>query len=589
MQQTGGVFQAGPSSNFLIQGGQFVQNGPAPPVHNCYDADDGFKHLQAHVAPTAYASQQVGDAPKCHPNTRTAVLNAIMDWVVVAAVGLQWILWLNGAAGAGKSAIARSIVDLCLKQQIVIARFFFFRADPTRNNTKPVVATLAYQLIKSIPSLDSLITLIIRSDPLIFNESIETQFEALIFEPLRRLHKESRFMKPIVFLLDGVDECHGDDSQVNLIRTITQFVAKRIVPLIVIFSSRAESQLQMAFNSPTVDSILRRLPLDTDYRAANDIRLFLDDSFSEIKSTHRFRSSIDHDWPAPSLIQEIVDKSSSQFIYASVVIKFISSPRFHPVQQLEIVRGLRPAGELTPFAQLDALYRHIFSQVHDHRAISILAVVILSDFPYIKHICEMLDITSNDIHVALADLTSVISYIGARDGTAITFLHASLPDFLLDESRAQQFYIDKGLWHAQFALIFLRKRLSSGPKNLIPHHLSQARCNPQLREAVYTFSPANYISWKPALWSFYINTIKKMDFDDGGRVYRHQLDVVVRHMDKYYPTEMHYLDEKHDITAILGKIASEKEAILRDIVNSGRKVSFWMRSRSCLARVFKKQ
>ena len=39
MQQTGGVFQAGPSSSFLIQGGQFVQNTSAQPVHNCYDAD----------------------------------------------------------------------------------------------------------------------------------------------------------------------------------------------------------------------------------------------------------------------------------------------------------------------------------------------------------------------------------------------------------------------------------------------------------------------------------------------------------------------------------------------------------------------
>ncbi len=45
MQKTGGVggvIQMGPSSNILIQGGQFVQNTstqPVAPVHNCYDAD----------------------------------------------------------------------------------------------------------------------------------------------------------------------------------------------------------------------------------------------------------------------------------------------------------------------------------------------------------------------------------------------------------------------------------------------------------------------------------------------------------------------------------------------------------------------
>ena len=49
---------------------------------------DGFKHLQAHVAPTAYASHQDSDAPRCHPNTRKAVLNTIMDWVNVATIRL---------------------------------------------------------------------------------------------------------------------------------------------------------------------------------------------------------------------------------------------------------------------------------------------------------------------------------------------------------------------------------------------------------------------------------------------------------------------------------------------------------------------
>ena len=76
---------------------------------------DGFKHLQAHVATTAFDSDDIVDAPKCHPNTRKAVLDNIMNWITIqTAMRVQWILWLNGAAGAGKSAIGRSIVALCL-------------------------------------------------------------------------------------------------------------------------------------------------------------------------------------------------------------------------------------------------------------------------------------------------------------------------------------------------------------------------------------------------------------------------------------------------------------------------------------------
>ncbi|KJA16852.1 hypothetical protein HYPSUDRAFT_1056006 [Hypholoma sublateritium FD-334 SS-4] len=576
MQQAGGIFQQGPRSRFLDPGEEYVQHSYGGKIHTCYDADpDGFRHLHAHVAPAAYASQQEGDAPKCHPNTRTAVLTAIIHWMTVATMGLQWILWINGAAGAGKSAIARSVIDLCIEQGIVIVRFFFFRTDSTRNTIKPIVATLAFQLIQLIPELNSIISPKIASNPLIFHESLETQFKVLIFESLRQLHKESPFEKAMVFLLDGVDECSGDDNQANLIRTIAEFVAEKTVPLIVIFSSRAESQLKMTFNSPKIDNVLRRLPLDTDYRAADDIRLFLDDSFTEIKNTHTFRSSIDPEWPAPSLVREIVDKSSNQFIYASVVVKFISSPRLHPVQQLEIVRGLRPAGDLTPFAQLDSLYRHIFSQVHDiARVTAILALDILSGMPYNQqYICEMLGIEREDIDVALADLTSVISYAAGQ----ITFLHASLPDFLQDQSRAQQYYIDRGVWCAQLTVTLLTKRLSY--MSTLATYLGQAKCTPQLREAVYATSPAIF-SWHPATWSTYIDIIQKMDFGDGGEVYRHQLDMVVRHMDKDCPQEMHRLHE-HDIDGILDEIERER--------GPGRKTSLWVRSKIHLAKVFKKK
>ncbi len=411
-----------------------------------------FKQLQANVATTAYATQQEGDAPKCHPNTRTAILNTIMDWILVATMGIQWILWVNGAAGSGKSAIGRSVVDLCLEQQIVIARFFFFRTDPTRNTIKPFVSTLVYQLIKFIPTFKSKIIAIIHSDPLIFDESLETQFKVLIFEPLRQIHKESPLQKAIVFLVDGIDECGGDENQVNVIHTIAQFVAEKSVPLIVIFASRTESQLKMAFDEPTVDGILRRLPLDTDYRAADDIWRFLNDSFAKIKTTHPFRSSIPPKWPTPSLLQEIVNNSSNQFIYASVVIKFVSLSRLHPVQQLEIVNKLRPTGELMPFAQLDSLYQHIFSRVHNiTRVTEILAAAILGVSPDKEIINHTIGIASDDIDIALADLASVVSY----DTGDITFLHASLPDFLLDQSRSQQYYIDKGLWCEHFAIKYL--------------------------------------------------------------------------------------------------------------------------------------
>ncbi len=58
------------------------------------------------------------------------------------------------------------------------------------------------------------------------------------------------------------------------------------MPVIVIFSSREEPQISMAFHNINIEGNLRILSLDTDYRADGDFRLFLDDFFTKIKETH---------------------------------------------------------------------------------------------------------------------------------------------------------------------------------------------------------------------------------------------------------------------------------------------------------------
>ena len=213
----------------------------------------------------------------------------------------------------------------------------------------------------------------------------------------------------------------------------------------------------MEFRSPQIAKTTRSLPLDDHYLPDHDIRLFLADSFRSVKETHPFNDLLDADWPTPTLIGEIVTKSSGQFIYAAVVMKFISTPHLHPAQQLDIIRGLRPSGTLTQFAELDALYRHIFSQVRDiARTTLVLVYFILGNATLLRRCAEVLEISEVDIHIALADLTSVVSVSSSIDGE-IRFLHASLPDFLLDKARSQEFYIDKAYWSTRFSIGFFDK------------------------------------------------------------------------------------------------------------------------------------
>ena len=112
-----------------------------------------MKLLQRHIAPGAFHnSDERYDAPKCHPRTRRAVLEKIMDWAKDANK-VALFLWLYGPAGAGKSAIAQTIAELLEEAGFLAAAFFFSRNAVGRNDKAPLVATLVYQLVKSVPEI----------------------------------------------------------------------------------------------------------------------------------------------------------------------------------------------------------------------------------------------------------------------------------------------------------------------------------------------------------------------------------------------------------------------------------------------------
>ena len=363
---------------------------------------------------------------------------------------------------AGKSAIGRSIVDRCISRNIPIARFFFFRTDSTRNSIKPLVATLLHQLLQIIPDLRAIVIPIIELDSLIFTKSLKTQFEVLIFDPLRELKRKSRNLHTVVLFFDGVDECNDKDDQVKLIQIVADFVLSDSYPALAFFASRTEDQISTVFRSASISNITLNLPLDDKYLPDEDIRVFLDDSFDEIKRTHPFARLLDSNWPTVPEVEAIVEKSSGQFIYASVVIKFCSMLDLHPKQQLDIVLGLRPRGALTPFAQLDALYQHIFSQVRDIKVTSlILAINIrpVNSSLSIEESASLLGMETADIYVALASLQSVVD---CSTNTHIRFLHASLTDFLLDKERSLEYYIHRPAWSTRLSVIAHQFVISNG-------------------------------------------------------------------------------------------------------------------------------
>ncbi|KAF9524309.1 hypothetical protein CPB83DRAFT_910074 [Crepidotus variabilis] len=432
------------ANNVQFSGGTFTQT---------YGNKSPLEALHEKSAPGAFHnSQERFDSPKCHPDTRVAVVEDIVEQIKIAVVST--IIWLYGAAGAGKSSIAQTIAEMCNKEKLLNGSFFFFRTAPLRNNAKRLAASLAYQLGRTIPSTLQYIAAYIETDPAIFDCSLEDQLLRLFIEPLHQAFESNPQSCPdrALLVLDGLDECDTPQVQRYILKVLGKILPTTPIPIIVLIASRPETHISSIFDSLEELSNITTFPigLNDKYDADGDIRIYTNDRLKQIKRSHHLRTHIPEDWPTPQDIEWIVHKASGQFIFAATIVRFLESSSHLPNKQLQIAidSSQRFSSEVSksPFAALDALYLQILSGVGDDQVI-VLAILyhILDIKPFgstftAYSIARCFHFDPGEVQVHLSSLTSLVKFEPEPD-LPIRIYHASLRDFLLDEGRSQSFYI----------------------------------------------------------------------------------------------------------------------------------------------------
>ncbi|KAF8965628.1 hypothetical protein BDZ97DRAFT_2057926 [Flammula alnicola] len=447
------------AQEFSINGGQFtnVERGDVSNFH-VYNMETDARHgramniLRQNIASGAfYDSAERFDPPKCHPQTRKAIIRKIMEWIEDPE-NLRYFLWMYGPAGAGKSAIAQTVAEMCAKAGILAASFFFSRTSPGRNNKTHFIASLSYQLSLSIPGMRVHVATAVEHDPSIFSRSLFSQMQALIINPLKQttVGEETQgplSSRPRFIIIDGLDECDNANtsSQTEILDALAASVNELTTPLLFLIASRPEHDIRQAFNSSSMRSLMTGMPLDDSYKPDADICVFLKAKFAEIKEKHPSRAYLPAEWPSVHDINHLVYKSSGQFIYAVTVMKYIDSRHILPTLRLKVVLGLLSAENDAdrPFGQLDALYHHILSSVYDAnlpKALEILSWSILDSkncsWP-LAFADNLFSHHSGDTLLIMSDLHALL-HIPEVDSTdqRLRILHASFSDFLLDQSRS---------------------------------------------------------------------------------------------------------------------------------------------------------
>ncbi|KAF5310531.1 hypothetical protein D9619_007699 [Psilocybe cf. subviscida] len=432
------------------------------------------------------------DAPKCDEGTRTSMILGMKKFVQDGdATSSPALYWLHGPAGVGKSALAQSLSLELKGEGNHAASFFFSRTSAGRNNGDQLIMTLAYQLATNIPALRRFMSKAVKKNPAIFTASNAVQMQTLIIDPINKWQKKYHWSvwrlvhrifnitekpHPRLILVDGLDECNNPDIQRDLILCIALAVRQLAIPFRFVIASRPEAHILATFElDPAFQDLngvkVTKQNLGDDEDADEQITAFLLKEFAEIRRVHPIRDFLPERWPRPDQIAQLVSKSSKGFIYPATVIRYIKMRNNRPDECLERILGLSAIPTFDkPYESLDFLYRHIFESVPEINKTSIHEIfhflVLPSTWDGVTSASTIerhFGYKPGHVQHVLHDLLCLVAL---TPNGYIKVLHASLPDFLLDQSRSGLLCIDVGDAHATITASHLSNIVPSD--NLLP-------------------------------------------------------------------------------------------------------------------------
>ena len=384
----------------------------------------------------------------------------------------SYVFWLNGLAGTGKSTIAQTFSGVVAENGTLGASFFCSRDYLNRKELKNIFPTLAYQLACRYPAFRKQIIRVIKRDPSAAQNSLISQLEDLIVDPLS-------FTKiSCVIVVDALDECVDDQPASAILSVLGRFV-KQLPSVKFFITGRPEPRIRTGFRLPllvpfTQVFLLHEVELSS---VDEDIRLFLQEKLTAV-AKRRSDFDVSDPWPCDKDLTALTKKSSGLFIFASTLARFIESEHHEPDERLQLIVTLPDSTVHEGRAGIDPLYAqvlmHGFFSVKEATVFAnlrrVLASVILAFNPLSREqIAKILNIKSSLITANLRHLHSVLP-IPNEDSEEIRVFHKSFPDFLQDPDRCSdsKFFISPPFHHADMALgcLELLKKLERNPCDL---------------------------------------------------------------------------------------------------------------------------
>jgi len=368
--------------------------------------------------------------------TRVSVLTKFIDWVNSDPIR---IFWLAGMAGTGKTSIAVTLCRMLHDDPGIILGGTFFcslsAGSVHRTEVRCILPTLATSLASLSPEFATALAANLKADPRIAHKPVSLQVDPLLVKPLVELASSAR---PIVFVIDALDECSNDGELAELLAAIADFETDAKVKFIL--TSRPEMHIRgTSISDPNHNTILQ-LHTISEKEVTADIRRY-------ITGTLLTTVTSDTTWFTDGDIDVLVKLSHGLFIFASTALLYVRARENAKGRRERLCKMTSAAGaESAALVSLDKIYELIVLEAARSDAVDadelhatqrVLACILAArTLLSVQALADLLGVEIDDVRGALERLHSVI-YMPSEDGIAgVRVLHASFGDYIL--SRAAQ-------------------------------------------------------------------------------------------------------------------------------------------------------
>jgi len=416
------------------------------------------------------AEYRHGNRRGCFRGTRESVLSEIESWT--KDPNKSPVFWLNGLAGTGKSTIAQTVSERVFADGLLGGSFFCSRDFEDRSDLQFIFPSLAFQLAHKYREFRSILVPLLQSDPDVVHESLYSQMEKLIVEPLRSAGVST------VIIIDALDECTDDEPQSAILSVMGRLVEE--VPKVKFFiTGRPEPRIRSGFRLELLRPLTDVFVLHDVHPSLinNDIQLFLKHELSELAQRRHIKG-----WPTDEHVNLLGRRAAGLFVYAVATIKFLDSKTHPPKQQLDRIISLPdctvPEGKtwFNSKTTLDSLYSSILQmafsnedpKVYSKVRSTIGAIILLVNPLPPSAMTELIGLDPEQVILFLTLVQSLFT-LDEDPNQPVKPFHKSFPDFITDPSRCldTRFHISPGDSHLELARNCLRLMNNGLEQNLL--------------------------------------------------------------------------------------------------------------------------